>query len=205
LENYVACHDCDLMQHVGRLPGGATAVCRRCGAVLRRHRRNSLERTLALVTAALVLFTLANAFPFLEFKLEARTRETTLITGVLELYRQGMRPVAVLVFLTTILVPLLQLLGLLYVLLPLRIGRPAPFTMKVFRRVQQLAPWSMMEVFMLGILVSIVKLAKMAKIVPGISVFSFLLLIFVLAAAMSSLDPHAVWEKWNPHSTASKR
>jgi paraquat-inducible protein A len=205
MENYIACHDCDLLQRVGRLPAETTAVCRRCGAVLRRRRGDSLERTLALVTAALVLFVLANSFPFLEFKLEARTRETTLITGVLELYRQGMRPVAVLVFLTTVLVPLLQLLGLLYVLLPLRVGRLAPFTMKVFRRVRQLAPWSMMEVFMLGILVSIVKLAKMAKIVPGISVFSFLLLIFVLAAAMSSLDPHAIWEKWKLHSAPNNR
>jgi paraquat-inducible protein A len=205
VEPYIACHECDLIHRIERLPVGGAAVCRRCGSVLHRRRRNSLERTLALTTAALILFVLANSFPFLEFKLEAQRRETTLITGVESLYSQGMQPVAVLVFFTTIVAPFLQILGLLYVLLPLRIGQMAPCTMKAFRWVQKLAPWSMMEVFMVGILVSIVKLGKMAKVVPGISVFSFLLLIFVLAAATANLDPHIVWEKWkaNPSSNRS--
>ena len=67
---------------------------------------------------------------------------------------------------------------------------------RVFRFVRHLAPWSMMEVFMLGILVSVVKLAKMAKIVPGVALFSFLALIFVMAAMTASLDSHLIWEKW---------
>jgi paraquat-inducible protein A len=66
---------------------------------------------------------------------------------------------------------------------------------RIFRFVQRLHPWSMMEVFMLGILVSIVKLAGMASMVPGISLFAFLVLIFVLAGSMASLDPHLIWEQ----------
>ena len=107
-----------------------------------------------------------------------------------------MHGVAILVMLTTVLVPLAQLLGMLYVLLPLKFDVLPPKLMLVFRFVRSLQPWSMMEVFMLGILVSIVKLAKMANIVPGIAVFSLLALIFVLAAATASLDPHIVWERW---------
>jgi paraquat-inducible protein A len=87
------------------------------------------------------------------------------------------------------------MIGLLYVLVPLRFNR-IPWKLKeVFRFIQFLRPWAMMEVFMLGILVSIVKLAKMATIVPGIAAFAFMALIFVLAASLAVLDPHAVWER----------
>ena len=196
----MACHECDLLQHIPALPLNGAAVCPRCGAALQRSRPNSLERTLALTLAGLVLFMVANTFPFLSFKVEAQVRETTLITGIVTLYQQGLPELAVVVMLTTILVPLIQLLGMLYVLLPLSANRQAPMMMQVFRWVKTLQPWSMMEVFLLGILVSIVKLAKMAKIVPGIAVFAFLALIVVMAASATTLDPHIVWEKWRDDS-----
>ena len=100
------------------------------------------------------------------------------------------------VLLTTIISPLVQLTGLFYVLLPLKLDRLPPAVWRVFRWVRKLQPWSMLEVFMLGILVALVKLAKMADIVPGISLFCFLGLIYVLAAISAALDPHSVWEKW---------
>jgi len=191
----IACHECDLIHRIGPLAEGATANCSRCGAVLYRHRKNSLDRTLALTMAGLILFVLANSFPFLSMKIEAQVQESTLITGIQELWAQGMWQVALLVFLTTILVPLTQLLGLMYVLLPIKLNRKPWMLARVFRLVNRIQPWSMMEVFMLGILVSIVKLAGMASMVPGISLFAFLVLIFVLAASMASLDPHLIWEQ----------
>lgn len=191
-----ACHECDLLQHLPRLSGKGSLKCRRCGALLYKHRENSLEITLALSLAAMILFVLANAFPFLSFQLQGQLRETTLITGILELYREGLPGLSLLVFLTTIAVPFLQIAGMLYILLPLKFGKKAPEMMRVFRGIRSLQPWSMMEVFMIGILVSLVKLMKMAKIIPGIAIFAFLMLIFVQAAAASALDPHIVWEKW---------
>jgi len=191
----IACHECDLIHRIGPLAEGATANCSRCGAVLYRHRKNSLDRTLALTMAGLILFVLANSFPFLSMKIQAQVQESTLFTGIKELYAQGMWQVALLVLLTTILVPLIQLLSLLYVLLPIKFNRKPWKLALVFRFVQRLQPWSMMEVFMLGILVSIVKLAGMASMVPGISLFAFLVLIFVLAASAASLDPHLIWEQ----------
>lgn len=196
MNSMIACHECDLLQRVPPLPESGTAVCPRCETVLQRTRRNSLERTLALTIAGLALFAVAVSFPFLAFKVEAQVRETTLLTGILTLYRQGLQELAVLVLVTTVLAPLTQLLGMLYVLLPLKFGRQPPMVMHVFRWIRLMQPWSMMEVFLMGILVSIVKLAKMAKIVPGIAVFAFLALILVVAASASTLDPHAVWDKW---------
>lgn len=192
----IACHECDLLYELPVLPEGSVAKCSRCGAVLQRHQRDSLDRTLSWTIAGLILFVVANAFPFLALKSGGLVQETTLISGVVELYNEDMRSLAVLVFLTSILFPVVQLAGMLYLLLPLKVNRlPWWKPALVFRFIRSLQPWGMMEVFMVGILVSIVKLAKMAKIVPGIAIFSFAILIFVLAAAASSLDPHLVWNR----------
>jgi paraquat-inducible protein A len=192
----MACHDCDLLHRIPAVPDGMTASCCRCGAALAKPKRNSVERSLALAFAGLVLFVLANSFPFLGFKVQGQFRETLLLTGIQQLYMQGMPEVAVLVFITTVLAPLAQLLALVYILLPLKLDRPAPGMFHVFRRLRSIEPWSMMEVFMLGILVSVVKLAKMAQIIPGIAAFCFMALIFVMAACMASLDAHEIWDRW---------
>ena len=191
----IACHECDLLYQLPALPEGSVAKCSRCGAVLQSHKRDSLDRTLSWTIAGLILFALANAYPFLALKSEGLIHETTLITGVEQLYKQDMRSVAVVVFLTSILFPAIQLAGLLYVLLPLKLNRLPWKVAPVFRFIRTLQPWSMMEVFMIGILVSAVKLAKMASIIPGLALYSFALLIFVLAAVAASLDPDIVWER----------
>jgi paraquat-inducible protein A len=165
--------------------------------VLHQKIRNSIERTLSLTLAGLVLFGLANAFPFLAFKIGAQVRQTTLLTGIQELYAQGMPELSAIVLLTTVLVPFAQMICMLYILLPLKFRRIPIKLPQVFRFIRHLQPWNMMEVFMLGILVSVVKLAKMAQIIPGVALFSFLALIFVMAAMTASLDSHLIWEKWD--------
>jgi paraquat-inducible protein A len=196
MNSHIACHECDLLYELPPIPEGGMAKCSRCGAVLQRHKRNSLDRTLSWAIAGLILFAVANTYPFLALKSEGLVRETTLITGVEQLYKQDMRSVAVLVFLTSILFPFLQLAGTLYLLLPLKFKRlPWWKPALVFRFIRTIQPWSMMEVFMIGILVSAVKLAKMASIIPGLALYSFVILIFVLAAVAASLDPHLVWDR----------
>jgi paraquat-inducible protein A len=143
--------------------------------------------------AGLIAFVLANAFPILVFKLQGQVKEATLMTGVRDLYAQGWGEVGLVVFITSILVPLIYLLGMLYILLPLKFNRVPRHLAEVFRFVRILQPWGMVEVFMLGILVSIVKLIKMATIVPGISLYCFAVLIFILAGSMASLDPRIIW------------
>ena len=199
MDSFIACHECDAIHRIKPLPAKVAAHCIRCGAVLYKHKPNSLERTLAFAFAGLILFILANSFPFLGLKIGSQVRETTLITGIHELYIQGMQVIAVLVLLTTILVPLTQMMCLFYILLPLKFGRVPHRLPRALRFLNSVAPWSMVEVFMVGILVSVVKLAGMAKIIPGISMYSFLALIFVLAAMTVSLDSHLIWQKWEEH------
>lgn len=193
----VACHECDLLHQVHDLPPKGVAKCRRCGGTLYRDKPDSLDRALTMTITGLILYVVANSYPFLSFRLEALVQETTLVTGVKLLYQSGMWEIALLVALTAVILPLVQLLGMLYVLLPLRLGFVPPHMAGVFRIVRSIQPWSMMEVFMLGILASVVKLASMASIVPGLSLYAFALLIVVLAASSASLDPRIVWERLN--------
>jgi paraquat-inducible protein A len=194
-ENLIACHECDLLHRIPVQQGSGVARCRRCNAQLHRSVLNSLDRTLALTFAGMILFIVANSFPFLAFKLQGQETQTTLISGVKELYDQGMWEISILVLLTTIIVPFLQLLFSLYVLLPLKFNR-IPWKMaSIFRITNELQPWSMMEVFLIGILVSVVKLVGMAQIIPGLALWSFALLIVILAAASVNLDPQIVWKR----------
>jgi paraquat-inducible protein A len=194
-ERWVACHDCDLLHRLGEIPEGAAARCRRCGGLLRKRRPRSIERTLALVVGAAVLFAVANTFPFLSFDMKGQETQTTLITGVKDLWQQDMPEVAGLVLLTIFLAPLLQIAILLYVLLPLHRNR-VPWQMeRALRLLRRVEPWSMMEVFMIGILVAVVKLMDMAQIVPGLALWAFVMLFLLISGAVASLDPEAVWER----------
>ena len=194
--NLIACHECDLLHRIPVREGSrCVSRCRRCNAMLHRGVENSVDRTLALTFAGLILFIVANSFPFLAFKLQGQETQTTLISGVMGLYEEGKWEIALLVLLTTIVVPLTQLLLQLYIYLPLKFNRIPWFLAPVFRFAGSLQPWSMMEVFLIGIIVAIVKLVGMAQIVPGLALWSFALLIVTLAAAAANMDPRVVWDQ----------
>ena len=195
MHTLIACHECDKVHRVKPLPKGGVAKCIRCGAVLYRDKPNSLDRTLALTLAALILFITANIYPFLALELEGREQVTLLFTGVHDLYEYGMWELSFLVLLTSIVIPLIHILGMLYVLLPLKFNRIPWKLALIFRIVRGLQPWGMMEVYMLGVLVSLVKLSDIATIVPGIALYSFALLILLIAGSLASLDPRIVWNR----------
>lgn len=190
----MACHDCDLLHHIQSLQEGETARCGRCGAVLYQHKRNSLDRTLALTITGLILYVVANIYPFLSFALEGRVQSNTLLTGVIELGAGGMWGLAGLVFFASMLAPLLKLLGMLAVLFPLKRDRLPWDVARSYRLTELLQPWSMLEVYMLGVLVALIKLSQMATIVLGPAFYAFTALIVVTTAAGATLDPRLIWK-----------
>ena len=191
----LACPDCDLLQRLGDVPEGTTARCPRCGGVLRSRVRNGLERALALTYAAAILFVVANSFPFLSFEMKGEETQTTLMTGIVDMYNQGKWEISLLVMFTIVIAPVAQISILLYLLTPLRFGR-VPYALPVaFRVLRHVLPWSMMEVFMIGILVAIPKLMGMASVIPGTALFAFVLLMLVLAGANAAFDPESVWQQ----------
>jgi len=191
----VQCPDCGQNQFLPDLPLGASALCCRCENRLFRNSRDTIQKTLALALAGLVFFVIANVCPFLSLKLEGQIRETTLITGIMGFYGQGMYALSFLVLLTSIVFPLVQLLGLVYLLGPIMAGGAPPHAARLFRLLGHLRPWSMTDVFMLAILVAMIKLAKMADIVPGPALWAFMALIFILVAAFFWLNPEDVWKR----------
>ena len=195
MSELIACLECDLIQRRVRLPRGGRARCQRCGTVLYKDSPDSLNRTLALTLAAMLLFIVANSYPFLTFDFKGQVTHTTLFGGARQLYVQGDAAVAGLVLLTTIMAPLLQLSLLLYVLLPLRFGHVPSHLAEIFRLYFFNKPWVMLEVFMLGILVAIIKLVGMAEVVLGLGFWGFFALIFVLAWASSTFDTDAMWQR----------
>lgn len=191
----IICPECDLLQMQPHIDQHAKLKCRRCDTLLVRSIPDSIERTVALAVAGWILFIVANLLPFLSFEVGNQATHTSLVTGVGELYQQGEWLLSLLVLFTAVLAPAIQLFLLLYIFVPLGLQRTFPGTRLAFRALQQLRHWNMIEVFMIGILVALVKLTQMATIVPGVAMWSFMLLIFVMTAATASIDARRVWQQ----------
>ena len=189
-----ACHECDALHRLGQVAEGQKAVCVRCGAVLYHHKSNSFERSLALCLAGVILFVMANAYPLLEIKSGSLYQATTLMGSVNTLFAAGMWHVGLLVFFSAVLFPFLELVCMLYILIPLQMKKKTWKLPQALTFIQSIKPWVLMDVFMLGILVSVIKLVKMMKVIPGISLFALTVLIILLATITSSFDFHRAWE-----------
>ena len=191
----IACHECDLLQRETALDPGGTARCRRCGAALYKSPPASLDRALALTLAAMVLFAVANFFPIVGLSVNGDLVETTLFGAARVLYLDGVWPLAGLVFVTTLLMPLLDMLAVAYLLVPLRMGRLPARPDIVLRLMRRVTPWGMIEVLILGMLVALVKLAAIASVVPGISLWAFGAVMLLLTAAAAAFNPHDIWAR----------
>jgi paraquat-inducible protein A len=137
--------------------------------------------------------------------MEGREQLSHIATGVIELYDQGLWAVALLVFLVAILIPLIKLLALVFVLYPLDRGRRPRYAGPLFRYVEKLHPWAMMEVYLLGVFVAYVKLVDLASIEIGVGLVAFVALIVTMVAADAALETHAVWERIGPTSVQRPR
>ena len=189
----IACHECDLLLREPALPPGGRAFCPRCGAVACSRSRGTIDHTLAWSATVLVLLVLANAFPIVSLQVGPHATQSTLMGGARSLYEQGMPAVAALVLVTLVIAPALIFSLLIYLLAPVRLGRMAPGFAPLLRCIRKLGPWQMFDVFMLGIIVSVVKLAQLASVVPGPGLWAFLALMFAAVAAAGSFDPEAIW------------
>ena len=194
-----ACHECDLLQWEPTLPPDGVACCRRCHAVLFRQTPGSLERSLAYTLGAAILFIIANVFPIVGLEMQGIVNATSLYGAVETIWKQEMEGVAALVFVTTILIPALEMSLMLYVLLPLKLGQMPQGLAQILRVLQSVRPWSMTQVFILGVLVALVKLQHLAHVVPGIALWSFGGLILTLTAAIASFNMHELWKMVREH------
>jgi paraquat-inducible protein A len=190
----LACPDCDLLHRVGPPPKGTMQLCVRCGAVLGRGRPATLGAVLALYLTALILFGLANAFPLMALRLHGSVRVTSIPGCVGILDDLGWPWLSAILVTTVILGPLVHLIGMVVILLQIARRRQRAWTARAFRVLEEFRSWGMVEVFLLGVMVSYTKLARMATVVPGPSLYALGGFIFAAALAISALDPRAVWD-----------
>lgn len=192
---YMACEECDALYTRVDLQAGEAVSCSRCGARLEKEEASGIFKMLPLTLACLILFVVANIFPIVEIEMQGMSSQATLLKAVVILYAEGRGFVSLLVLLTTFLLPLGQLLILFYLLLPLRGGSNRPYFAGLLRFMQVLRPWGMIEVFLLGILVALVKLSNMVTVIPDIALFAFGALT-VLLVIVVSFNLRYFWEMY---------
>jgi paraquat-inducible protein A len=186
------CRDCDTVYRAIRLQSGEVALCRRCDAVLARNFGADAETSLALVCAAAICFAIANLTPVLSIELAGMESKANVWFAVRSLTDGWIAVAAFGLAFTTFLVPALQIALLFWVLVFVRAGSRPPGFAPIMRLLHTLRPWSMTEVFLLGALVAIVKLANWVPISAGAGLWAIAALTIVLAV-LGRCDPATWW------------
>lgn len=192
---YLACPDCDGFFVAPETPEGDRVVCPRCRAHLLTRRPDFVPRATALLIAASIFFILANVFPLMSLRAEYRESDMRLVDSVTGLERQGFPILAGMVGMFMLVAPTLVLGTLLYLFIPLLQGRRLRWAAHLCRAMSEARRWNMVEVYLLGVLVSLLKLNKLASLVLGASFWAFVGLIVCIASAFSIIDPAALWKK----------
>ncbi|MDO9322354.1 MAG: paraquat-inducible protein A [Pseudomonas sp.] len=196
LEELVGCHECDMLLRKPQLATGDRAECPRCGFVLYSHNHQVIRRSLALVLAALLLYIPANFLPIMQINVLGQSSEDTIWSGVLSLYDAGglLKSIALVVFLCSMVIPLIKLLIQLLVLLSIRLNLGRGYGLLLYRMYHHLREWGMLEVYLMGILVSIVKLIDIASPTLDFGLACFVALLLVQVWLEVTMEPHQIWE-----------
>ncbi len=201
-EDIVCCQTCGLVQQVEPLQPHKAAECPRCGAVVSEHRASSVVPTAALSLAALILYVPANIYPILRMERYGAYSESTVWGGVVGLASAGYWFVATVVFVASMVVPLLKLAGLFYLAASTQIdgARRRRLRTRIYRFIEVIGPWAMLDVFLLAVLVALVRLGQLATVMPGRGLFAFTGMVVLTMLASAAFDPRLIWKtKENPN------
>lgn len=191
----IACETCGL---VLRTPAGAADLghCPRCATTLHRRKRDSLHRTWAYVIAATILYLPANLLPVLYTTQGFDRSSDTILSGVVELWRYGSWDLAVIVFTASIVVPLLKIGTLVMLLVTTQCGSVwrRPERARLYRIMEFIGHWSMLDVFAVALLVALVHFGPLARVEPGGGIIAFGAVVVLTMLATMSFDPRLIWD-----------
>ena len=190
----IACHGCDLLVDVSELKDGESSNCPRCGSFLTRKRGDAYERVLAYSLSALILLILSCSYSFLSFSASGLTSVITLIQTPGALWEYGLPEVAILIGAFIIVIPAVVLVLLVILCVPLQKGAYRPWLVPVAKGIFLGQNWAMVEVFIIGVIVSLVKIAAMATVVLGISFWAYAAFTICFTLALASLDRFQCWQ-----------
>jgi paraquat-inducible protein A len=180
--------------------------CPRCGSAMHLRKYNSIERTLALLITAVILYIPANVLPIMITDQLGRSEESTIIGGVVLLIKLGSIPIAAVIFIASVMVPLGKMIMMFYLCWSLKRGAPGTERQRtVFYRVTELmGKWSMIDVFVVAILVALVHLGGVLVIRPGIAAMAFAGVVIVTMIAAECFDPRLMWDQLDETSEEGK-
>jgi paraquat-inducible protein A len=197
-ESVVSCDTCGLVQTVEPLAPGTAAECIRCGSfVAARRSTSSLEVTAALSLAALILYVPANTYPIMKMYLYGGYSESTVWDGIVMLMNNDQWFVAIIVFFASMVIPVVKLAGLFSLVVTARMGwgRRLRSRTQLYKFIDAIGPWAMLDVFLLAVLVALVKLSSWAKILPGPGLLAFTAVVVLTMLASAAFDPKLIWER----------
>ena len=191
----VCCHECDELVKINHPHREGRFNCPNCGHLLFKHKEGMVEHMYALGIASLVLLVLTNYFPFLSFHVAGNTSHANFFTSSIYLFQEEQFLLAVALMMTTMVVPFIRIMLILTLFGPLYYGYLPRYASTSLKLLTFSQPWAMLDVFLVGVFVSMVKLIKMGTIIPGTSLWAFMIMVFVMAGMQVTLDLHSVWEK----------
>ena len=190
----LGCHCCGLVSEADE-----GERCLRCGAALHHRKRNSLQRSWALCLAAIILYVPANYYPVMNIVSLGRGGPHTILGGVVEFIQSGFWPLALIVFLASVAVPMLKLIGL--VVMMLGVQRRSPWRLRdrtrLYRLVEMIGRWSMIDVFVVSVLIALVRFGVLASINAEVGAMCFAGVVLLTMVAAETFDPRLMWDAAN--------
>ncbi len=192
----ISCHSCHLLCRIDYSKIGESLVCPRCGSTLHQRKPNSLKRTWALVLAAFIFYIPANLLPVTVVISLGKAQADTIMSGVIYFIHTGMWPIALVIFVASILVPMLKLIILTFLLITVQrksAWRPKDRT-RLYRITEAVGRWSMVDIYVVTILVALVNLGNLATIKAGPGAGFFAAVVVITMFAAMSFDPRLIWD-----------
>jgi len=188
------CHECHQLNPIEA--DAARQFCSRCGGPLHARRPNSLARTWALLLTAAILYIPANLLPIMTVNSLGKGQSDTIMSGVIELVNYGMLPIAAVVFVASILVPTFKLVGIALLLYSIQRHQPMSARQRIlmYRFIEWIGRWSMLDIFVIAILVAVVNFGSLASIEPGLGAAAFASVVILTMLAALTFDPRLIWD-----------
>ncbi len=188
-----SCHTCGLLV---RLPASGHCYCPRCDSDLHMRKPNSLNKTWALLIAAMAMYLPANLFPVMTVTSLGSSQSDTIMSGVIYLLLHGDWPLALIVFVASVLVPLLKMIALVYLLLSVQRRSPLRKQQRIrlYRLVELVGRWSMVDIFVVALLAALVNVGALATIEPGTGAIAFTAVVILTIFSAMSFDSRLIWD-----------
>lgn len=190
----VVCNEChELNKHEAQ---GESQICSRCGASVHARRPNSIIRTWALLFTAMILYIPANVLPIMTVSTLGQGSPDTIMSGVITLMKHGMLPIAGVVFVASILVPTFKLIGIALLLYSVQRHQPLSARQRIwmYRFIEFIGRWSMLDIFVIAILVAVVNFGRIASVEANLGAVAFASVVILTMFAALTFDPRLIWD-----------